>query len=485
MKKSREDKDRNNEQTALYNSLTFENDLQYLDEYSAIHVLLMKRLRLIEKMREWRSARRVDTDSYDSEELHLKITELTKVIEVKEWLFWEKVSRSVHEGRRFVIEDFSREFGLGHFEKRVFLVMLCEEINHDRYTTINRPMLINSLCLSGSLSERLKSAVYFHQDSVLFRRNILAPDTWRDGYRVEINLFNAITRKINGEAADWPGVAVVNDDNSIEKVGYMKQPEVELNSVILKEDARGRVKTFLLMHKNEALKELGVDKVIKHARGLSFLFYGPPGTGKSLLAEAVAKELNKKLLVVETPKIFNLFVGETDKNISAMFKTAHEKDLVLLIDEADSLLYARDIATSDFKVRFVNVMLTELERFEGVVVFTTNMDGLLDPAVERRVALKVKFDLPTVEMRRQMWIKHIPSAVGLSESVDFDKLAKQFEFSGGNIRNAVLNAVRYMAVNNQRSLNHDDLVSGALLELEGMYAQRNKGIIKGFSDNNR
>ncbi len=462
-------------------SLTFENDQQYFDEYADIYTLMVKRLRLLDKEREGRFSHRTKNDLCGLPQNNSKILEFTRAIEVKEWLFWEKAARSLHEGRTFVIEEMSKHYGLGHFEKRLFLLLLCDEINSERYGALNRTAIISSLCLTGTFSEKLKCIPYFDDSRALFGKRLLTMDEWRDGYRVDKFLLQVITKKASGMAVDWPPFNLVKEDNEVEKVGFVREPEVEMGSVVLDHTTKERVQHFVTMHKSEILKEIYSDKFMKRCRGLSFLFYGPSGTGKSLLAEAVAKELNKKMLIVETSKIFNSFVGETDKNISAMFKAAKNKDMLLLLDEADSLLYSRDIAASDFKVRFVNVMLTELERFEGIVVFTSNMDGLLDPALERRVALKVKFELPTIEMRKEMWRTHIPSVLGIADDVDFERLAKQFEFSGGNIRNAVMNAVRCMAINSDRSLKMHDLVRGAQLEQEGMYAKKNKKVIKGFS----
>ena len=90
-----------------------------------------------------------------------------------------------------------------------------------------------------------------------------------------------------------------------------------------------------------------------------------------------------------------------------MFECAKDNDLVLLVDEADSLIYSRNRANYSYTMRFTNIMLTELERFDGISIFTTNLDDVLDEAMERRIALKIKFEIPKSE--------HPSSSFGLAQ----------------------------------------------------------------------
>ncbi len=232
--------------------------------------------------------------------------------------------------------------------------------------------------------------------------------------------------------------------------------------------------TAEIFDKNKKIDQLDLHKKIKQVKSLVFLFYGPPGTGKTMLAEAVSSYLKKKLLVVESPKIIGSWVGETEKNIAKIFQNAKQKDLVICLDEADTLLANRKFSRQDFEIRFVNVMLQEIERFEGAAILTTNMETLLDPALERRVTLKVKFELPDVKLREIIWISHIPKKVTLASDVDFFILAQEFELSGGYIKNAVLNAIRKIASENRKILTMEDLLFGARLEKDGLFAKENK-----------
>ena len=89
----------------------------------------------------------------------------------------------------------------------------------------------------------------------------------------------------------------------------------------------------------------------------------------------------------------------------------------------------------------VNVLLRELEAFNGIVIFATNLAANFDPAFERRIRTHVLFEMPGVDEREQIWrVQMHPTLTPLADDVDFRKLAETYEVSGGDIRNAVLKA---------------------------------------------
>jgi len=180
----------------------------------------------------------------------------------------------------------------------------------------------------------------------------------------------------------------------------------------------------------------------------------------------------------KTTDILN--VGETDKAISNIFRVAKKNDIVICVDEADSLLYNRSFAGQEYDIRFVNIMLQEIERFDGVAVFTTNLDSHLDPALERRISLRVQLQPPDQKMRSEIRKAHVPTTVNVADDVDYLSLAKQFEFSGGYIKNAVLNALRKVALRKGDVLGMDDLIWSGNMEKEGLYNKDVKRISIGF-----
>ena len=127
-------------------------------------------------------------------------------------------------------------------------------------------------------------------------------------------------------------------------------------------------------------------------RNLACLLSGPPGTGKSEMARHVAERLDRELMIKRGSDLVSMWVGKTEKNIARAFQEAEEREAVLVIDEIDSMLASRGRSSRTYEVRSTNEMLTQLERFRGIVVFTTNRQDDLDPASLRRFSVKLEFD---------------------------------------------------------------------------------------------
>jgi SpoVK/Ycf46/Vps4 family AAA+-type ATPase len=185
----------------------------------------------------------------------------------------------------------------------------------------------------------------------------------------------------------------------------------------------------------------------RHPTGLAlaFNFAGPPGTGKTICAEAIAQSLGRRLLLVRYAELESMWMGETPKNIAAIFRTARDEGSVLFFDEADAIAARRSTAMDQGMQResntVVSVLLQELEAYDGVVIFATNLAANFDPAFERRIRTHVLFEMPGEAERAQIWrVQLHPSRTPLAADVDFQSLARRYEVSGGDIRNAVLKA---------------------------------------------
>jgi len=139
-----------------------------------------------------------------------------------------------------------------------------------------------------------------------------------------------------------------------------------------------------------------------------------------------------------------MWMGETPKNVARVFRLAEEEHAVLFFDEADAIASRRstslDRAIDREANAVVNVLLQELERFDGVVVFATNLASNFDPAFERRLRTHVLFERPGVEERAQIWRVQLHARTPLADDVDFGALAERYDATGGEIRNAVLKA---------------------------------------------
>ena len=141
-------------------------------------------------------------------------------------------------------------------------------------------------------------------------------------------------------------------------------------------------------------------------RAMSLLLYGKPGTGKTEFVHHLGRELNKPLLVKRGSDIVSMWVGATEKNLAAAFREAQEKKLLLFFDEADTFLFPRSSATHSWEKSFTNEILTQLEHFEGIVLFATNDVEGLDHASLRRFKLKIEF-LPLTSEGNLLFYGHL------------------------------------------------------------------------------
>lgn len=176
--------------------------------------------------------------------------------------------------------------------------------------------------------------------------------------------------------------------------------------------------------------------------GVVALFAGPSGTGKTLAAEVVAADLGLDLYKVDLSAVVSKYIGETEKNLERVFSAAASGDMVLFFDEADALFGKRtDVASSHDRYANIEVayLLQRLEVFDGLVVLATNLQGNIDDAFWRRIAVSVTFASPDETERRRIWQRVFPAAAPV-EDVDLDVLARRFKVTGGVIRNAALGA---------------------------------------------
>jgi SpoVK/Ycf46/Vps4 family AAA+-type ATPase len=224
-------------------------------------------------------------------------------------------------------------------------------------------------------------------------------------------------------------------------------PQRTLADVILPPVTRRALDEALSQVRSHALifRTWGLGERHSTGLGLVFNFAGPPGTGKTICAEAIANALGMQLLVVRYAELESMWAGETPKNVSGVFRLAAEQRAVLFFDEADAIAARRSVGVQQAYQReantVVNVLLRELEQFNGVVIFATNLAANFDPAFERRIRTHVLFEMPGVEERAQIWrVQFHPQKTPLADDVDFPALANRFAVSGGDIKNAVLKA---------------------------------------------
>lgn len=233
------------------------------------------------------------------------------------------------------------------------------------------------------------------------------------------------------------------DKNSIDFL--ISEPLYQFSDMVIDAELKNSIidAMSVFQYREKVFEEWKLSKVIKKPANLCINFYGEPGTGKTMAANAVACELGLKILKVNYADIESKYVGETSKNLVKLFDEAQKKNALILFDEADALLSKRVTDMSSATDVSVNqtrsVLLTLLDTFKGMVIFTTNFISNYDLAFMRRIPYHIRFELPNEEVRCEL-LKHylfdtVPNNVQISE------VAKKFEgISGCDIANATLAA---------------------------------------------
>ena len=187
-----------------------------------------------------------------------------------------------------------------------------------------------------------------------------------------------------------------------------------------------------------------ISEGLKQSKKGRICCYGPPGTGKTAWAAWLAEQLEMPLLLRQGSDLLNPYVGGTEQNIAQAFEQAKADNALLVLDEVDTFLFSREGANRSWERSQVNEMLTQIERFEGLMVVSTNLIEVLDPAALRRFDLKLKFDYLTLKQRldftkQQAEILGLPllseenlnqiESLNLLTPGDFAAVARRHQFS--------------------------------------------------------
>ena len=244
-----------------------------------------------------------------------------------------------------------------------------------------------------------------------------------------------------------------------------RHARLTLDVLVLPSDERSQIEEIIAAGRNRAkvLHTWGFNEKLPTGKGLVVLLSGEPGTGKTLDAEVVASELGLNLYRVNPAKVVSKYVGETEKNLNEILAQAKSTHAILFFDEADALFSTRVAKVETANDRFVNMetnfLLQQLERYEGIVILATNLETSIDQAFKRRIAYHIVVPFPKPADRERIWRTLIPSRAPVG-NIDYARLGKTFDLSGGHIKNAILRAA-YIAAQRDTALDYDLLAEAA------------------------
>ncbi|MCL0088563.1 ATP-binding protein [Dehalococcoidia bacterium] len=251
----------------------------------------------------------------------------------------------------------------------------------------------------------------------------------------------------------------------------VEKPNLRLSDVAGLEEVKEQIRIRMIYpftHPEQA-RRFGIKK------GGGILLYGPPGTGKTMLARAVAGEIDAAFFTVKPSEIMSKWVGEAEQNIARLFSEArkHER-AVIFIDEVESLIPRRRDSHSTVMQRVVPQILSEMEGFasgtegEKALLFmgATNEPWALDEAVLRpgRFDERVYVPLPNFDARLEILHFHLKDKP-LSPDISLEEIAQMLEgYSGADIRRIGEKAcdipfVESVRTGEERDVQRQDLLS--------------------------
>jgi AAA+ superfamily predicted ATPase len=244
-------------------------------------------------------------------------------------------------------------------------------------------------------------------------------------------------------AADLYAGARAQSNRKLSNLAQKIEPRYSWKSIILPEDHIQQLHEIVnqVNFAHQVYNKWGFRGRAKNVQGITALFAGESGTGKTMSADVIAYELGLDLYRIDLSTVVSKYIGETEKNLGAIFDEASQSNAILFFDEADSLFGKRS-EVKDSHDRYANIetgyLLQRMETYSGVAILATNRLQDLDKAFIRRLDIVITFPTAEKSDRAAIWRVTFPPDAPLAPDVDFDDLARRFkQLAGGNIRNVV------------------------------------------------
>lgn len=314
----------------------------------------------------------------------------------------------------------------------IFMAHLFVENNDDNIRFSDIEDLYDDDCIPSHLKRELRN-----HESDLFKYELIE-NVNEDG------MANSDAFKLTDKAKNE-----ILGELKITRIGKSDKDLVKADSLVEKHLIYNSSEQEQIAQLSSILSEQRFNEVQRRLReagmrpGFCCIFYGSPGTGKTETVYQLARQTGRDIMRVDVDKIKSCWVGESEKNIKALFdryrSICQNSPLapILLFNEADAVLGVRmegaSRAVDKMENSIQNIILQEMETLEGIMIATTNLTTNLDKAFERRFLYKIRFDKPTVDARTKIWQEMLH---GLSDA-DARILATRFDLSGGEIENIV------------------------------------------------
>ncbi len=386
-----------------------------------------------------------------------------------------------------ILADIFKEYSLEYKEQIIFLALLKEEYTLSNENSVSREM--NSLLslVSENDLEKHKNKSLLQENAPLL--NLIEYDEYLNAFGdISKSFFitdEILQRIINFEPKQNKKIKIENVLKE-QDIFELIEPSIDINDIIMPQNTKELLENILKQQDKKVLERLN-SWGIKSNKNIEakIIFYGPAGTGKTMSALAMAKSMKKTVLSFDCSKILSKWVGESEQNVRKIFDTYKnivqtcKQSPILLLNEADQFLSTRVESSSGsdkMHNQMQNIFLEQIERFNGVIIATTNFLESLDSAFSRRFDYKIEFKKPDFKDRFKMWEKFLPRKASFEKAFDVNLLAN-YELSGAQILMVVKNTALKVAVTEDGVFKMQDFIESIQKELNSSF---DKSKIVGF-----
>jgi len=382
------------------------------------------------------------------------------------------------------IEKIFDDFKLNQKEQIIFLALLKEEYAGEFDSLRDMNTLVNLISIDDY--DKIKNRALLEEGSKLIEEEIIDYDEMLNGFGgVSRSFFisEELLQKIMHPDKEKKAKKIKLDMLiGQQDIFELIEPKTRLDDVVLSPKTREVLDTLLKQVDRNVMKLLR-EWGVKERRGgidAKIIFYGPPGTGKTMTAYSLAKSMKKSVLSFDCSKILSKYVGESEQNVRAIFDNFRDLALktksepVLLLNEADQFLSARTTeggsGADKMHNQMQNIFLEQIEKFNGVLIATTNLLETIDGAFSRRFDYKIEFEKPTQQQRVLLWQKLLPETAVYEENFSIEELAK-YNLSGGQIKLVLKNCALRVAVKDEPIFCMEDFISAIKREKAGVFGE--------------
>ena len=377
-----------------------------------------------------------------------------------------------------IVEEFFKENKFDDREQIIFLALLKEEYSGGDGQFRDMNTLIELISLDEY--DKIRNRSLLEDGSKLISEEII-------DYEEILNMFGGISRSFYLQEEILQKIIHPNKKKKVTKLKLDKlveeqeifeylKPTTDLSDVVLHPKTRELLETIIKQVDKDVFEKLKAWGIKDKRKGIDarIIFYGTPGTGKTMTAVSLAKSLKRPILSFDCSKILSMYVGESEKNVRKIFddfKILSKKakvDPILLLNEADQFLGSRTegVGSSADKMhnQMQNIFLEQIEKFEGILIATTNLLDNIDKAFSRRFNYKIEFKKPNRKARKRLWHFMLPENADYDEYFDVEELSKH-ELTGGQIDLIIRNTAYKVAVREESLFTMNDFMEEIEKEL--------------------